>query len=92
MHDGGCDNGDNLSLTILFAGADSKPPTIGWHFDAEAHENCPKCSNRYMSDSKFCRRCGTKRATQDQVSVGSGERVRYPGIQEFWAKRYCKMI
>eukprot|EP00435_Cladocopium_sp_Y103_P061146 s257_g22.t1 len=46
---------------------------------APANDNCPKCSSRYMSDSKYCRRCG-KMLQEDlkdgrpSLSVGTSRR------------------
>ncbi|CAJ1429676.1 unnamed protein product [Effrenium voratum] len=34
---------------------------------SHANDQCPTCQNRYMADSKYCRRCGTKRSSQEQV-------------------------
>lgn len=57
---------------------------------APAHENCPKCSNRYMSDSKCCRRCGTKRATQEQVSQDGKYCASLIQFQDYSARQVLK--
>ena len=55
-----------------------------------ANDNCPKCSNRYMSDSKFCRRCGTKRPVQEQVSQDGKYCASLIQFQDYSARQVFK--